>query len=203
MTLDRFRSYADWAIDPWVRGFDRVGLSPDAVSGLAFLLAVGAGGSFVAGGRWAEAWYAVGAGLVLLNGWFDVVDGALARAQGVDSEAGDLLDHVLDRYADVAIVAGLAAGVDAFAVGFAAVTGVLMTSYLGTQTQAVGLTRTYGGLLGRADRLVLVGLAAAAEAVVDVSAYGLGIVGWLLVVFAVVGHFTAVQRFWGGWRDLR
>ena len=30
------------------------------------------------------------------------------------------------------------AGIDAYALGFAAVTGVLMTSYLGTQIQAVG-----------------------------------------------------------------
>jgi archaetidylinositol phosphate synthase len=139
---------------------------------------------------------------VFLNGWLDVVDGELARHQGVDSDAGDFLDHVLDRYADVAIIVGFAAGVDAYGLGLAAVTGVLLTSYLGTQTQAVGLNRTYGGLLGRADRLALAGLAGGAEWALEVSAYGLGVVGWLLVVFAVVGHLTALQRFFGAWRDL-
>jgi len=30
----------------------------------------------------------------------------------------------------------------------------------------------------------------------------LTLVGWLLVVFAVVGHVTALQRFWGAWTRL-
>lgn len=206
MTLDRFRSLADRLLAPWVAGFDRLGLSPDAVSAIAFVVAVAAGGSFVLGAT-TPVWYVVGSLLVGLNGALDLVDGALARRQGVDSAGGDLLDHVLDRYADVAVVGGLAAGVEQYALGFAAVTGVLLTSYLGTQVEAVGLDREYGGLLGRADRLVLVSvvtvLAAAAEyAGVTAVLYGLGPVAWLLVVFAVVGHLTAVQRFWGAWNDL-
>ena len=37
-------------------------------------------------------------------------------------------------------------------IGVFALTGVLMSSYLGTQAQAVGVGRYYGGILGRADR---------------------------------------------------
>ncbi len=47
----------------------------------------------------------------LLNGWLDLVDGALARELNVASSGGDLLDHVLDRYADIGVIVGLAAGV--------------------------------------------------------------------------------------------
>ena len=71
-----------------------------------------------------------------------------------------------------------------------------MTSYLGTQSQAVGLDRVYGGLLGRADRLALVGVVTGIAAFVRPTGLGLDPVGWLLVVFAVVGHVTAVQRFY-------
>jgi archaetidylinositol phosphate synthase len=71
-----------------------------------------------------------------------------------------------------------------------------MTSYLGTQAQAVDLDRVYGGLLGRADRLALIGLVAAIAAVVSGSFQSLTVIGWLLVVFAVVGHLTALQRFY-------
>lgn len=202
MTLDRLRPYAERLVSPWVIVFDRFGLSPDAVSVLALLLAAVAAGAFYAGGRIAGTWYFVGAALVAFNGWLDFVDGALARKQGVESRAGDLLDHVFDRYADIVIIVGLAAGIDNYALGLAAITGVLMTSYLGTQTQAVGLNRSYGGLLGRADRLVLVGATAVVAGLIDRTLYGLGVVGWLLVVFAIVGHFTALQRFYGGWRDL-
>ena len=103
---------------------------------------------------------------------------------------------MLDRYADVVIIVGLAAGVEQWVLGIAAVTGVLMTSYLGTQAQAVGLDRVYGGALGRADRLALVGIVPGVAAFVQPTLYGLTPVGWLLVVFAVVGHVTAIQRFY-------
>jgi len=80
---------------------------------------------------------------------------------------------------------------------------VLMTSYLGTQAQAVGLDRVYGGLVGRADRLVIIGLGGALAAFVRGSVYGLTVVGGLLVFFAVVGHLTALQRFYHAMRALR
>ena len=137
MTLDRFRPLADRALSPLVSGFARVGLGPNGVSVLAVVLAFGAGGAFVLAGADPRL-YAVGAALVFLNGVLDLVDGALARELGADSAAGDLLDHVLDRYADIVVVAGLAAGVERYALGFAAITGVLMTSYLGTQAQEIG-----------------------------------------------------------------
>jgi archaetidylinositol phosphate synthase len=200
MTLDRFRPLADRALGPFVAAADAVGLSPNGVSVIAFAVAVLAGGAFYAASSLA---YVVGAVCVFLNGWLDLVDGALAREQGVASDAGDFLDHVLDRYADIVIIAGLAAGVGRYGLGFAAVTGVVMTSYLGTQIQAVGLGRAYGGLVGRADRLALVGLATVVVAVVPGPVVaGLSVVGLLLAFFAVVGHLTALQRFWGAWSDL-
>ncbi|RLM53242.1 CDP-alcohol phosphatidyltransferase family protein [Halobellus sp. Atlit-31R] len=205
MTLDQYRDLADRLLGPFVAAADRLGLTPDGVSVVAFGCAVAAGGAFYLA---TPLWYVLGALLVFANGWLDLVDGALARAQGVSSEGGDLLDHVLDRYADIAMLVGLAAGIDGYGLGLAAVTGVLMTSYLGTQIQAVGLGREYGGLVGRADRLALIGIAGVVAAAslalpaVPASVVGLTVVGWLLVFFAVVGHLTALQRFWGAWSDL-
>ena len=201
MTLDGLRPLADRLIDPVVAGARRSRLTPDVVSALALLAAVGAAGSFYAAGERQLA-YLLGAVLVGLNGILDLLDGALARELDSTSPAGDLLDHVLDRYADILIVAGLAAGIGEFALGFVAVTGVLLTSYLGTQAQAVGLDRVYGGLLGRADRLVLVGVVTGVAAFVNPTVWRLSPVGWLLVVLAVVGHLTAVQRFYHARRDL-
>ncbi len=195
MTLDKYRPLADRILEPFVEGANRIGLTPNGVSVLAFVVAGFAAGAFYLGGT-RSWWYLVGAVLVLLNGGLDLIDGALARRQNVASTAGDLLDHVLDRYADILIIAGLAAGIGAYALGFVAVTGVLMTSYLGTQAQAVGLDRVYGGLLGRADRLVLVGVVAMLTAVLPSAIGGLTLVGWLLVLFAVIGHLTAFQRFY-------
>lgn len=201
MTLDRLRPVANRTLEPFVALSSRYGLSPNAISVAAFFAAVGAAVSYAFASE-SSLLYLLGAVFVGLNGWFDILDGAVARDQGIESKAGDLLDHVLDRYADIVIVAGLAAGIGRYALGFAAVTGVVMTSYLGTQSQAVGLDRVYGGALGRADRLALVGVVTGAAALANPALYGLTLVGWLLVVFAVVGHLTAFQRFWGAWRAL-
>ncbi|WP_281193318.1 CDP-alcohol phosphatidyltransferase family protein [Halorubrum sp. F4] len=200
MTLDQFRSVADRLLGPWVSAADRLGLSPDQVSVLAFGAALLAAGAFAVAD---PAFYVLGSLLVLLNGWLDLVDGALAREQEIASDGGDLLDHVLDRYADIAVIAGFTAGIDAYALGFLAVTGVLMTSYMGTQIQAVGIGREYGGLLGRADRLALMGIVGVVAAVYpDPILAGVNVVGLLLALFAAVGHLTALQRFLGAWRDL-
>jgi archaetidylinositol phosphate synthase len=82
-----------------------------------------------------------------------------------------------------------------------------MTSYLGTQAQAVGLDRVYGGLVGRADRLAIIGIGAAAAAflpgTVAVGPLGqVGLVGGLLAFFTVIGHITALQRFYHSYRAL-
>lgn len=190
MTLDKLRPMTTRLLAPCVAAARAVGLTPNGVSIIAFALAIAAGGAFYVGDRW----YLAGAGLVFASGWSDLVDGELARELGVDSAGGDLLDHVLDRYADIVLLAGLAAGIERYALGFAAVTGVLMTSYLGTQAIAVGLDRVYGGVLGRADRLALIGVVVVIEPFVSLGP-PLSLVGWLLVVFAVVGHATAAQRF--------
>jgi len=201
MTLDSFRPLADRLLEPLIDGAKRVGLTPDSVSVLAVVAAIGAGVSFYGAGE-VRLLYLVGAVLVFLNGVLDLIDGGLARELGTESAAGDLLDHVLDRYADLVLITGLAAGVGEYALGLAAVTGVLMTSYLGTQAQAVDLDRVYGGLLGRADRLALMGVVTTVAAFVDATAVDLTAVGWLLVVFAVVGHITALQRFYYAMRAL-
>jgi len=198
MTLDKLRPLADRLLRPFVDTADTVGLTPNSVSVLSLGVALAAAGGFLLA---EPRWY--GSLLVFANGWLDLIDGALARRQEAASDAGDLLDHVIDRYADLTIIGGLAAGVGSFALGFLAVTGVLMTSYLGTQIQAVGLGRSYGGLVGRADRLALIGIAGfAAAGYGGAVVAGFGVIDLLLVFFAVVGHITAFQRFWGAWGDL-
>ncbi|MXV63142.1 CDP-alcohol phosphatidyltransferase family protein [Natronorubrum sp. JWXQ-INN-674] len=203
MTLDKFRPYISRFLDPFVKGFDRVGMTPDSVSVLAFGMAILAAIAFLLGGRADPIWYVAAATLVFLNGWLDIVDGALAREQEVASAGGDLLDHVLDRYADIVIIGGLAAGIGDYFLGFLAVTGVVMTSYLGTQAQAVGLDRVYGGLVGRADRLAIIGIVGfLAYPLSGTDPGGFTVIGWLLVFLAFVGHLTALQRFFYSWSAL-
>src|SRR5207247_2828865 len=94
--------------------------------------------------------------LLLVSSYLDALDGRVAKLFRKTSVRGDLVDHVFDRYADVFIVSGIGFGLYCrLSVGFFAVIGILLKSYIGIQAQALGQGRRYAGLLGRADRLVL------------------------------------------------
>ena len=138
---------------------------------------------------------------VFANGFFDAIDGKVAKLTKTASKKGDFIDHAIDRYADVFIVGGLALSMwcDPI-IGFFAIVGMLLTSYMGTQAQAIGHKREYSGLLGRADRLVLLMCFPVIQQIL--LNYGSGIIYdyyllcWVLVYFAIVGNVTAVQRFY-------
>lgn len=139
---------------------------------------------------------------VFLNGFFDAIDGKVAKLTNKVSKRGDFLDHALDRYADVFMVGGLALGPWCRwpSVGLLAMVGVLLTSYMGTQAQAIGYKREYSGLLGRADRLVMLMIVPLIQHILlhyDLQMiWGFYLLEWVLIYFAVVGNLTAVQRFY-------
>ncbi|MGQ0797566.1 MAG: CDP-alcohol phosphatidyltransferase family protein [Methanobacteriota archaeon] len=204
MVLDRYRAAADRLLLPVASRLRD--LSPDAVSWLALLAAVGAGLGFVLGGA---GFLALALVLLLANAYLDALDGKIAKLAGKASARGDFLDHILDRYADVVMLGGVAFSMYCrLGVGTIALLGVLLTSYMGTQAQAVGQGRRYAGMLGRADRLVLLFLGGLVQLVVSPAgtvAWGIDPVlfeplEWTMVLFAVLGHGTAVQRALATWR---
>ena len=198
MTVDDLRPRVQWIVEPVAKAMAKAGFTPNACSVISFLVAIAAGAAF---------WFAaplVGVLCVILNAFFDGVDGAIARVTGSAGMKGDFLDHVIDRYADIFIICGIFAGPLASTfIGVFGLTGVLMSSYLGTQAQAVGVGRIYGGILGRADRLLLLILFGIAAAFLPGAVVaGFTVMDVMLLIFGVLGHITAVQRFWGAWKQL-
>ena len=197
MTLDQYRPHVMPYIEPVVRFVARCRITPAMLTVASLVVAVGAGVAFYFRQE------LVGVLLVACNAIFDALDGSLARLTGTASKRGDFLDHVIDRYSDIFIITGIfAGGFVSWQIGVFALTGVLMSSYLGTQSQAVGVGRYYGGLLGRADRLVLIMLAGSADILLALTPGGLPFIAWLLILFGIFGHLTAVQRFWYTWQRL-
>ncbi len=145
---------------------------------------------------------------VCLNAILDGLDGVVAREIGNASKQGDFLDHVIDRYSDMLIIGGIVfGGYVNCRIGVIAIIGVLLSSYMGTQAQAVGITRMYGGMLGRADRMVLLIGATFLMLIYPYPIPTSGLVsfsflGWALVIFAIIGNATALQRFVSIWRRL-
>jgi len=200
LTLDSLRPQAEKLMAPLVEALERVGATPDMLSIASLISAVLAGIFFYY--SFGKMFLFLAAVMVFLNAFFDTADGALATRIGA-TKRGDFLDHVLDRYSDIFIICGIFFGGYApWQVGVVAITGVLLTSYMGTQAQALDIGRYYGGILGRADRLVILFLAAIANVVYVNEIYGMPILGWMLVVVAITSHLTAIQRFTYIWRAL-
>lgn len=157
-----------------------------------------------------EHFLLLAAAMVGMNGLLDALDGKVARLAAKESKRGDFVDHVIDRYADVFILAGIALSpYCSLFTGLFAVIGVMLGSYMGTQAQALGLRREYRGILGRADRLVLliiVPIVQYALVSVDVAEatdlYGSSLIGWMMIWFGLAGNVTAIQRAHMIWKSL-
>ncbi len=89
---------------PIALGFGRLGLTPNALTIIGFLIAVVAGAAAAL-----QAWIPAGV-LVVIGGVFDLFDGALARATGRTSRAGAFLDSTLDRAGEAVVYLGIVAG---------------------------------------------------------------------------------------------
>lgn len=202
MSLDSLRPHAQSILKPLVRVMSRTAITPDAMSVISLVFAISAGMLYAVSGERTTLVLAAGA-LVLLNGIADAMDGELARSSGTAGKRGDFLDHVIDRYADVFIICGIFFGayVD-WRIGVAAVVGTLLTSYLGVQAQAVGVGRYYGGILGRADRLVIIMLASIFYFLYPHELYGFSFLGWSIVLIAIASNLTVIQRFVHIWKEL-
>lgn len=180
-----------------------VKIPADVISWIALLCAVGAGAFFyisTPANELTTYFLFFASFFIFLNGLFDAVDGKIAKLTKTASKKGDFLDHALDRYADVCIVGGLAmsAWCDV-RIGFFAIVGMLLTSYMGTQAQAVGYKRMYAGLLGRADRLVLLMIAPIIQHMLlhlnIMLPFQFTLLEWVMIYLAIAGNLTAVQRF--------
>jgi len=174
-------------LDAWIEGlfpflFWRP-ISPDLLTVVGTLVASASGLAFARGEL------ALGGALLLAGGFFDLVDGVVARHFGTATAFGGFLDSCLDRVVDLAAVLGLFAFAigegDRIGAGLCAVilVGSTLTSYAKARAELV-IDRLEGGLLERGERIGLLALGA--------------LTGWLaptLWLLAVGTALTAGQRF--------
>ncbi len=201
MVSDSFRPRAQKAIDALSKPFMR--FRPNTISAVSFFLAVAAGFFYYTGSYFLALSFIA----LLLSSILDAVDGNVARKRHMQSKKGDLVDHFLDRFSDIAVITGMAlSAYGSLLVGFFALEGVMITSYMGTQSQALQLKRDYSGILGRSDRLILIMLFTLIQLFLPFSwaLYSLAVTPTviLLVIFAVGGNITAVTRFSRAYRSL-
>jgi archaetidylinositol phosphate synthase len=179
--LDRVRGKLSSYLASLGRTFARVAKFPTVWTFVGLVLAVLAGFAYTATG---SAGALVGGLLILLSGFFDIVDGAVARVTGRVSKKGAFLDSTMDRLAEVAIFLGLLeGGYSSGAWVILALSLSLLVSYTRAKADSLGVSLSGIGIGERSERLLVLAVA---------SVFGL--VSWGVIVVAIIAGFTFVER---------
>lgn len=180
-------------LDPYLyytsRLIQRMGIKPNALS-LIGLSLNGLAAWALAVGEWLP-----GASLIILAGFFDIMDGAVARNCGETSIFGAFLDSVLDRYSDLSLLIGLLIFYSQQKVILYQVLlglslmGTALVPYARARAEVV-MPQCNVGILERPERILLIFLGAAIPLIME-------IIIWIL---AILTNFTVVQRIFYAYR---
>ncbi len=181
--------------EPVVRLLARTSITPSAITWFGFLLTVGAAALIIKGHLLAAGF------VVLLAGFFDILDGALARRTNQATRFGAVLDSTLDRLSEAVLLLGvlvLYAGeqsITGILLASVALIGSLLVSYIRARAEALGL-ECQVGLFTRAERVIVLALGLLLSQI----DYALIIALAIIVVFS---FFTVGQRLLYVWRQTK
>ncbi len=174
--LSREKERIGSLIKPFAIIAEKLGLKPNHITMIALL------SGFISAYFLFQRYYIPGAFFLALSGMLDALDGTLARIGGMKTDFGGILDSVMDRYVDVAVLIALGvAGESWFAVSLA-LSGSLMVSYTRARAEMV-IENCAVGIAERAERIIIliVGLV-------------LSRVYVALILIAILSHGTAIHR---------
>lgn len=179
--LNNLRNILRPTLEKIGKGFASTGLSPNfwTIVGLSFALI-----SAIVYGLGIEFGLILGGILLLVSGFFDMVDGQVARVTGKTSKKGEYLDSMFDKIAEVAIFLGILVG------GYAepylvllAITLSLLVSYARAKSDIINIKLQGIGIGERAERLLVIAI--------------IGIIGFMdyaVVIVVIISGITLMQR---------
>ena len=179
--LNNLRDTLKPALEKMGKGFAATGLSPNfcTVVGLGFALL-----SAIVYGMGIEFGLIIGGVLLLVSGFFDMVDGQVARVTGKTSKVGSYLDSMFDKIAETAIFLGILVG------GYAepylvllAITLSLLVSYARAKSDSLNIKLQGIGIGERAERLLAIAI--------------IGIIGYMepaVIIVVIIAGITLIQR---------
>ena len=142
--------------------FASTGMSPGFWTALSLILAAASGLTYMSAVFLGSNWYLssmAGSILLLISGFFDIVDGCVARVTKQTSKKGAYLDSVFDKISESIIFIGLAIGGLANpVVSLIALSISLLVSYARAKSEVVGVELKGVGIGERAERLLLIGI---------------------------------------------
>lgn len=133
-----------------------------------------------------------------ISGILDFIDGSVARAKNMSSNTGAYIDTIVDRYIEGIMFLGLlfvslpTVIFPSYIWIFLALFGSMLTTYTKAAAKEKGLVKQElkGGLMSRGERLILIFLI---FILLIFSQQYLATI--IIIIFAALSNFTALQRF--------
>ncbi|RLI29720.1 MAG: CDP-alcohol phosphatidyltransferase family protein [Candidatus Hecatellales archaeon] len=189
--LVKFKESLEGLFRAAARSLLKAGLTANMVTLIGLAFSAGAAYTYYVGAG-ETALTRLASILLLVSGFFDCLDGVMARMQGGGTRLGSFLDSVADRYGDGFIIAAIALGYLKLSFlglpmafwGLAALFGSLLVSYIRAKGESLNVKVAGVGLAERPERILIIAF--------------LGLLGfpWLgVVAVAFLSNLTAIQRF--------
>ncbi len=166
----------------------RLNINPNIVTILSPFIAL------IAAYAFSQKMLLIGALFILLSGFLDVVDGAIARFHKRNTKFGAFLDSTIDRISDGIIYIGIIFGgyCDWF-IGALAIHSALTISYVKARAESQGVECNVG-IAERAVRLIILMIGAVSGAEYFI---------YFIIFLVIISYFTVVQRVIHVWKVLK
>lgn len=172
---------------------EKIEINPNIITMVGLFISIFAGVLFASGNLVA------GAVFIIISGFCDMIDGAIARSQNRRTKFGGFLDSTCDRFADAAILLGIAYGgfVDPI-LGALAIHASLTVSYVRSRAEQEGIKCSVG-IAERAERLLIIIVGSLLAAIFGGSHT---IMLCTIVLLTVLSYITVFQRVYHVWMNL-
>lgn len=182
-----------------------IGITANMVTLLGFVV------NLVATFYFATGRLVTGGVLILFGGSFDMIDGAVARAQRNLRASGALLDSVIDRYSEGFLFLGALIYFYSFEsllgiiLAFSAWFGSILVSYVRARAEGLQVTCKVG-LMQRPERIILLGAGTLLQGALLHKFPILQSTGMILLctlgILALTSHITAIHRLIFSYQEL-
>jgi archaetidylinositol phosphate synthase len=127
--------------------------------------------------------------MLLISGFFDIVDGSVARVSKRSSSRGAFLDSNFDKISEALIFIGIAiGGLSSPILAMIALSTSILVSYIRARAESLGIELKGVGIGERAERLLILSICG----FIPIS----GSIQWGIIIIIILSSFSFIQRFW-------
>jgi archaetidylinositol phosphate synthase len=127
--------------------------------------------------------------MLLISGFFDIVDGSVARVSKRSTSRGAFLDSNFDKISEALIFIGIAiGGLSSPILAMIALSTSILVSYIRARAESLGIELKGVGIGERAERLLILSICG----LIPIS----GSIQWGIIIIIILSSFCFIQRFW-------